>query len=173
MLLPAFLPPLPSTIIPPASRSRPIYHTDSRRGPQHVIILVTHGIADSIPRSWLIDKWPSVTGKRPTLIQSVCTNTFEMLRQGVISLQLGGSVLLVSYGQIKANPTSASKMEDKRGVSVADFVIMCHLVNGHDRSLLGRVNTAENNSGILHVSHRRVLSRLVSVGAQLSHRWHS
>ena len=72
-----------------------------------------------------------------------------MLRQGVISLQLGGSVLLVSYGQIKANPTSASKMEDKRGVAVADFVIMCHLVDGHGRSLLGRVDTSSIGERIL------------------------
>ena len=82
-----------------------------------------------------------------------------MLRQGMISLQLGGSVLLVSYGQIKANPTSASKMEHRRGVAVADFVIICHLVDGHDRSLLGRVNTSENNSRVLRASHRRVLDQ--------------
>lgn len=35
-------------------------------------------------------------------------------------------------------------MEHRRGVAVADFVIMCHLVDGHDRSLLGRIDTAEN-----------------------------
>ena len=46
-------------------------------------------------------------------------------------------------------------MEDRRGVAVADFVLICHLVDGHGRSLLGRVNTAENNSGVLHASHRR------------------
>ena len=42
---------------------------------------------------------------------------------------------------------------------VADYVIMFHLVDGHDRSLLGRVNTSENNSRVLRASHRRVLDQ--------------